>query len=126
MFKKPLLILFVLVLLGVSGYVGTVYYSQIFAKDVQGKILKVERLTQQGAVISTNAAVPEKVYFSFAVAVQDSKDGHIYAAATEDTRWAVVTEGKCADARFFPYPPWHMEKRGTFFGAQLIQMFDCK
>ncbi len=124
MSKKPFVILFAVLFLAAAGYVCVAYYSQVFAKTVQGRILKVERITQPGAVIA-NGEIPNRALFSFAVSVQDQADHLIYTAATEDTRWATVAPSRCAIARFFPYPPWHLEKRGTYFGAQLVEELEC-
>jgi hypothetical protein len=63
--------------------------------------------------------------FSFAIAIRDQK-GTIHTASAEDRQWAVVEKGQCVEAKFFPYPPWNLDKSGTFFGARLLKLYDCK
>ncbi len=115
------IVLFVLLAIG-AGVVSVMYFPFVFAKNVQGEITGVERVTEPSMVVGqTN---PANV-FSYAVAVRSFKDGEVYTSSTEDRRWGVVTKGQCADVRLFRYPPWDLEKGGTFFGARLIRLFDC-
>ena len=62
--------------------------------------------------------------FSFAVAIR-TPDGEVHTASAEDRQWAAVTEGLCVKAKFFPYPPWKLEKAGTFYGARLLESKVC-
>lgn len=101
------------------------YWPYVFAKTVEGSVIKVEKLMDPVAVISREGEPSSKV-FSFAVAIKDSKTSEIFTASTEDRQWAAVQgEGFCAEAKFFPYPPWKFEKSGTYFGARLLRLWAC-
>ncbi len=101
----------------------TTYYSYIFAKTVNGEIIGVERVTEPTAIIAGNLT-PQQMY-SFAVAIRDKETGTIFTASSEDRQWAVAKKGFCANAKFYPYPPWNLEKSGTYFRARLIELQDC-
>lgn len=114
--------MFILVLIGVVfGF--TNYYSYIFSKSVDGEIIGVERVTEPAAIIG-GALTPQQMY-SFAVAIRDKETGTIFTASSEDRQWAVAKKGFCAIAKFYPYPPWNLEKSGTYFRARLIELRDC-
>lgn len=121
--KSVLVVLFVVV----AGYLVVDYYPYIFAKDVKGTLTAVERLMNpQVAVIQggTNGELSQQI-FSFAIGVKDEKTGEIFTASSEDRRWAAAQKDQCAEVRFFPYPPWRIDKSGTFFNARLVKLFDC-
>jgi hypothetical protein len=119
--KKALIFFILFSLLIGSGVIVWQFYSYIFAKTIVGEITGVERVTQPTTIIGNNT--PAQIY-SFAVAVR-TPEGEIHTASTEDRQWAVVQKGQCGEAKFFPYPPWNIEKSGTYFGARLIRLFDC-
>ncbi|MCE3011014.1 MAG: hypothetical protein LW875_10420 [Proteobacteria bacterium] len=103
------------------------YYSFIFSEKIEGIVEKVERVqlnvslmqVQDSPGTSLNPAL-----YSFAVAIK-TKNGEIKTSSAEDRQWAVVEAGKCAEARFYPYPFWNLNKAGTYFNARLIKYFDC-
>ncbi len=121
--KKLVLVLLVLVAIAAS-YVCIRWYSYIFARTVKGKILKVERVSPPEAIVVGGSPANPNALFSFAVAIRD-EHSVIHTASSEDRQWAVAEPGKCAEARFFPYPPWEFEKAGTYFGARLVHLMDC-
>lgn len=123
--KKGITLFFLANLIFAVGFVLIKYYSYVFAKEVEGEIFGIERVTQPQAVVATqpNAIAPEQL-FSFAVAIRDSK-GEIFTASSEDRQWAVVQKGQCAIAKFLPYAPWEFAKSGTFHGARLIKLYEC-
>ena len=98
-------------------------YSFVFSKTVKGEVVEVERVVQPTAIIG-NGISPDQI-FSFAVMIR-SFDGAIYSASTEDRQWAVAKKGYCVEARFYPYPPWNLEKSGTYYNARMVRAFDCK
>lgn len=99
-------------------------YSFVFSKVVTGEIMEVERVTQPSTVIG-GAMTPEQMY-SFAVMIR-SETGEIFSASSEDRQWAVAKKGYCVEARFYPYPPWNLEKADTYFNARLVKVLsDCK
>ncbi len=101
------------------------YYSYIFARTVSGKVLGVERVTDPAAIVTApgGSLSPAQIY-SFAVAVQTTA-GEIVTGSTEDRQWAIVKEGQCAEAKFFPYPPWDLNKAGTYHDVRLVRLFNC-
>ncbi|MNS97810.1 hypothetical protein D3C72_1321580 [compost metagenome] len=74
--------------------------------------------------MSSRNDITEKV-FSFSVGIKDAKTGIIHTSSSEDRQWAVAQPGQCAEAVYLPYPPWVLKKRGTFFGARLIKLYEC-
>lgn len=111
--------LFVLAL----GYSFFQYYSYIFAKNITGEIVSVERVTEAAALINVDRVDPTQLY-SYAVAIRDSK-GEIHTASGVDRQWAVAQKGQCVEAKYYPYPPWNLDKGGTYFNARLMRLFDC-
>ncbi|UOF01870.1 hypothetical protein [Bdellovibrio reynosensis] len=101
-------------------------YSIIFSKTVIGEITGVERIEVPVALVTRSDSNITPKMFSFAVGIRDEKTGEIYTSSTEDRQWAVAKAGQCAEAVYLPYPPWDFEKKGTFHGARLIRLFDCK
>ncbi|MBX9768659.1 MAG: hypothetical protein K2X47_15400 [Bdellovibrionales bacterium] len=100
------------------------YYSYIFAKTVVGEVIDVARVNDQTALIATGATIPNHQMFSFAIAVR-GPDGQIVTASGEDRQWAVVQKGLCVEMKVFPYPPWKLDKAGTYFGARAHRVYDC-
>jgi hypothetical protein len=126
--KKAVFFVLTVLILLIGGGVTIKFWSYIFAKDVEGQIIKVERLVDPMAVAVMGGAEggPNSKVFSFAVAVKDGKTGEIMTGSTEDRQWAAVDgEGFCGHARFFPYPPWRFDKAGTYFGVRLLKMWSC-
>ncbi|MEW6057285.1 MAG: hypothetical protein AB1540_11805 [Bdellovibrionota bacterium] len=107
-----------------AGFIAVRFYSFVFAKNVKGEIVGIERVTQPSAIISGQTPIPPSQIFSFAVAVRD-ETGEITTSSSEDRQWAVAQKGQCVEAKFLRYPPWDLEKSGTFFGARLVRLFDC-
>lgn len=122
--------LLVLIILFGMGYVFVAYYSYIFAKSVVGTVERIERVELNVSLLQ--AATDKKgdshiapELYSFAVAIREKNSSEIYTASAMDRQWAVATNGQCAEAKFYPYPPWNFEKSGTFFNARLIRLWDC-
>lgn len=107
-----------------AGYITVRFWPYIFAKTIEGEVIKVEKLMDSVAILSRND--PSNKVFSFAVAIKDKATGEIFTASTEDRQWAAVQgEGLCAQAKFFPYPPWELDKSGTYYGARLLRLWSC-
>lgn len=116
----------VIIVLIVIGYIVVQNYGYIFSRNVVGTIVKVERVELNVAIMQGTpgqSMAPE--LYSFAVAIKDDKSGEIVVGSSEDRRWAVVQTGQCAEARFFPYPPWRLDKSGTYYGAKLVKLSEC-
>lgn len=122
-FTKFVLILLVL---GLILWAVMANYSILFAKTVVGEITAVEKVELPVALMTRqdNADLAGQV-FSFSVGIRDEHTGEIHTAFSEDRQWAVAQVGKCAEARYLPYPPWDLKRRGTFFGARLIRLYEC-
>jgi hypothetical protein len=126
MLRRTLSLVLVFLIVVGLGWVVVHYYSYLFSKVVRGKIERVERVDLGTAVIQTApAGTPRDQLFSFAIAIRDEKSNEIFTASSEDRQWAVVQTGQCAEARLYPYPPWNLEKSGTFGNARLEKLFDC-
>jgi hypothetical protein len=119
------LVILILVLIG-AGYSSVRYYGFIFAKTIKGKIVKVEKVSPVGTLITGGGSVPAEQLFSFAVAIKADNSDEIHTASSEDRQWAVAQIGQCAEAKFFPYAPWELDKAGTYYGARLLRLFDCQ
>jgi len=107
--------------------VGFVYgYPYIFSRVIIGEITGAQHLLENTAIISSaspRAQVPSKI-FSFAIAVRDHKTSEIVTGSSEDRQWAAVKEGQCARAEFFPYPPWQLDRAGTYHSVRLLNLYD--
>jgi hypothetical protein len=121
--KKTILLVSLALVALLCSFIGIKYYTFVFAKTVTGKVIRVERINNGEAIIASKNT-PDFQLFSFAIAIRDAK-GEIHTSSSEDRQWAVVSEGQCASSRFFPYPPWQLDKAGTYFGARLERLYDC-
>jgi hypothetical protein len=115
-------LLIVICLLGV-GWGIVVNFEWVFSKVVVGEVIEVERF-QPPAVIGATMT-PEQM-FSVAVMIR-AESGEIFSSSSEDRQWAVAKKGYCVEARFYPYPPWNLDKADTYHNARLIKVLaDCK
>lgn len=115
-----LCILIAVIVLG-SGYV--VFYSYIHKRTVVGTVNGVHQLFENVAYLAGSKNPSPQIY-SAAVAVRDSKTSEIVTGSTEDRQWGVVKEGQCVQAVFFPYPPWNLQKAGTFYNVRVEKVYD--
>lgn len=122
--KKFMFTLLGLLLVGTTIYVLANYWPYIFSRKVQGVVADVQRIYTPVALIGGGSAPPTKELFSFAIAIKE-ESGEIVTASSEDRQWAVVKNGLCAEARFYPYPPWDFDKSGTYFNARLVRLNTC-
>lgn len=122
---KWLIAIFLILGLIATGVVVFNFYPYLFAKTIAGEILRVEQVGPTETIVTSGATSLPKALFSFAIAIRDAK-GEIHTGSTEDRQWAVAQPGQCAEAKFLPYPPWRLDRSGTFFGVRLIRLFECK
>lgn len=122
--KTKLALATVIVLFLAGIFVSIQYYSYVFARHVTGEVVAIDRVTQPTTIIGGSGQLPSSQVFSFAIAVKDLR-GEIVTASSEDRQWAVVEKGQCVDAKYFPYPPWELDKAGTYYNARLLRLFDC-
>ena len=81
----------------------------------------IERFNQPPAPGGSSEAVQK---FSFAIAVKDIS-GEIFAANSEDREWSLTRKGLCVEARFYPFPPWNIERSGTYSNVRLTKITEC-
>lgn len=103
-----------ILLLVTSSFLLLRYYSFIFARQIEGQIVALD----------LPASTPQES-FSFMIAIQ-TKAGDIFVATSEDRQWKMAQKGQCVVAKYFPYAPWQMDKFGSYHGAKLLKLFDCK
>jgi hypothetical protein len=101
-----------------------VYFPYIHQRHVVGPVKGVKQIFDAAAIVSTTGADPSSKIYSFAVAVQDTHSSEIVTGSTEDRQWGVVKEGQCVEATFFPYPPWNLQKSGTYYNVRFKKLFD--
>lgn len=121
-FTKFVLILF---FIGVATWAVLANYSVIFSRTIVGEITGVERIELPVALMAQVGTDVSGKMFSFAIGIKDPKTGEIHTASSEDRQWAVAEKGQCAEAVYLPYPPWDLSKKGTYYGARLIRLFEC-
>lgn len=112
-----------IVLLLICGAIAfvVVNYSWVFAKRVRGEIMDVQRVTNPTAILGR--ATEEQIH-SYAVLIK-ADDGKFYTASSDDRQWQVARKGYCVDALLYVYPPWDLEKSGTYFNARLNNIMLC-
>lgn len=99
------------------------HYSWIFAKNIRGEVIEIE----SSAIPSTPPANGSSETASttvFTVLIEAS-DGKMYTSTTTDEQWKVVRKGYCVQVLLYRYPPWDLERAGTFFNARLRQLYRC-
>ncbi len=124
--KKYIFSVLALLLVVTFGYTFINFYSYIFSRKVVGVIEKVEKIQLDIALMQTDPT--QKInpqLYSFAVAIKEPS-GEIVTASAEDRQWAVAQAGQCAEAIYYPYPPWRLDKANTYFGARLEKLRDCQ
>ena len=119
-FRNTVIFVFIFVL--VSLYL--VYFPYIHQRHVVGQVKGVKQIFEAAAIVPTTGGEPSTKIYSFAVAVEDSKSSEIVTGSTEDRQWGVVKEGQCVEAIFFPYPPWNLQKAGTYYNVRIKKLFE--
>lgn len=122
--KTYLKALFVILFFTIIGWGFVEFYPYIFAKTIEGRVDKVERVQVNVSLMQAGDNKMNPELFSFAVAIR-TPDGEVHTASAEDRQWAAVSEGLCVKAKFFPYAPWQLNKAGTFYGARLLESRVC-
>lgn len=120
---KALKWIIIAVLVVTLGFLFCDYYSFIFARRVVGVVTDVQHIEFNSAIVS-RASADLPFLHSFAVAIKET-EGEIVTASADDRQWAVVKVGQCVEAKYFPYPPWNLEKAGTYYGARLLKLSEC-
>lgn len=123
-FKAWLKKIGIFLVLFILGSVYLVYFPYIHKQHVSGPVKGVKQIFDAATIVSTTGSDPSSKIYSFSVAVQDSHSKEIVTGSTEDRQWGVVKEGQCVEADFFPYPPWNLQKSGTYYNVRLKKLFD--
>ncbi len=121
--KKWLLSILIFVGIVLVASVYLVYYSYFHSRTVTGPVSGVKQLLENTAFVA-GAHDPSTKIYSFAVGVKDLKTQEIVTGSTEDRQWGVVKDGQCVEAIFFPYPPWNLQKAGTYFNVRVQKLYD--
>lgn len=121
--KKWLLSILIFVGIVLMASVYLVYYSYFHARTVVGPVSGVKQLLENAAFVAGSHDPSSKIY-SFAVGVKDTKTQEIVTGSSEDRQWGVVKDGQCVEALFFPYPPWNLQKAGTYFNVRVQKLYD--
>lgn len=106
------------------SYLVVQNYSFIFSRKVTGLIISADRVPVNISLLQGSGDNMNPQMFSFAIAIRQD-DGEIVTASAEDRQWAAAQRGLCAEAVYFPYPPWKLMKSGTYYGARLDRLFEC-
>lgn len=122
--KRFMYVLLLLVFFGVVGYLVVDNYSFLFSKKVEGQVINVDRVTHSSMVMGNAVVKANNVLHLFAVSVRNDK-GEIFIGRTEDPQWAIVKNGNCVTAVFYPYPPWQLDKANTYFNVILKALKEC-
>ena len=109
--KLYLMSLFLLMLIALGAYGVFHYYGTIFSKTVDGRVVRLKPVPNENE--------------SYVIAVRDLH-GNIFTSIADGPRWALVKPGECAEVRFLPYPPWHVDRIGTYASSLLIKMRECR
>lgn len=100
-----------------------IFFPYIHKREVIGPVSGVKSSLESTTLITSSKDPSDKI-FSAAVAVKDIKTGEIVTGSTEDRQWGVIKEGQCVKALFFPYPPWNLQKAGTYNNARVISVYE--
>ena len=111
----------VIVILAVGSLVIS-NYEWVFSKNITGKVLDVQRVTDPSALVSARAT--EAQMHSYSILIQ-GEDGKLYTSASIDQQWQVVRKGYCVEALFYRNPPWKLDQANTFFNARVKQVTIC-
>ncbi len=123
---KQLLIFLIVAIFGLGLlYVFINFYPYIFSKRVTGEFLSIARVDIPMTIVTRPNAEMNPQVFSYAIAIRDPKSNEIFTASSQDRQWAVVQQGQCGEVKLFPYPPWKLERDGTYHNARLEKLFDC-
>lgn len=120
--KSAFRLLIVFLILAGAGSFVIAKWSWVFAKKVKGEIVGVERVTQPTAILSARAT--EAQIHSYSVLIK-GEDGKLYTASSEDRQWQVAKPGYCVEALLYVYPPWDLDRAGTYFNARLVELSEC-
>ena len=112
-----LTMLFFIVVVGGGSYLVYQKYGLLFAKSIDGQIVALETIQ------NFERRHPDDS--GYAVGVQNAA-GEIFAAKSLGEEWRIAHKGQCIRAKFFPYPPWDLQNRGTYWGVRVLNLKNCE
>ncbi len=115
------ILVLILIVVGVFIFV-IANYDWVFSKRITGEVVAVERVTDPAAIFS--ARMTDAQMYSYSVLIKGD-DGHLYTSSSEDRQWQVIKKGYCVDALLYRYPPWNLDKAGTFYNARVKDVKIC-
>jgi prepilin-type N-terminal cleavage/methylation domain-containing protein len=117
-------ILLIILASSIGGGVGL--YGYFKSQDVNGRLESVASAMPAGSIVGPGATQP---VFQAAVVIKRDDASYI-TFSTDDRQWAPFigdkAQGKCVNARIYPYAPWALSKAGTYYGGRLLSVSDCK
>ena len=122
-FTKWIKVIFTLAVVLVLASCYVIFYSYIHQRTVVGPVDGVHQLFENVTLLAGSRNPSPQIY-SAAVAVRDTQSSEIVTGSTEDRQWGVVKEGQCVEAVFFPYPPWNLQKAGTYHNARIVKLYE--
>ena len=112
----------ILAALLLGGGVGL--YGYMKSQDVSGRLDSVASAMPEGAIVGGSAAP----VFQASVIIKKN-DGSYLTFSTDDRQWASFignkANGKCVQARIYPYAPWALSKGGAYHSGRLLGVRDC-
>ena len=102
------------------------FYGYIFSRNVEGIVENIEKVQLNVALMQTTGGTGEisPQMYSYSVGIKE-KSGEIVTASAEDRQWGVPVKGQCLLANYYPYPPWELNKAGTYHNARLLKLWEC-
>lgn len=119
--KSIIIWLFGLLIISALGIFVVSNYSYVFAARIEGEVVEVERVMNPTAILgrATDAQI-----HSYAVLLKGD-NGKLYAASGDDRQWQVIKKGCRIKSILYVYPPWNLEKSGTYFNARVKEVLSC-
>jgi prepilin-type N-terminal cleavage/methylation domain-containing protein len=91
----------------------------LFRKNCAGKVTGISNLS--GQVNTVIGRVIPSATFSFAVEMDIGKE--IINFSSEDRQFATIEKGDSISVAIFKYPPWVLDKAGTYHNGRLLKKY---
>jgi prepilin-type N-terminal cleavage/methylation domain-containing protein len=119
-----LMVVVVIVLIVFGGLIGSCGGCQqmFFRKNCEGRVTGISNLSGQVSTIVTgrNNVFPGA---AFSFAVEMSVGNEIVNFSAEDRQFATIEKGDSISVAIFKYPPWVLDKAGTYHGGRLLRKY---
>jgi prepilin-type N-terminal cleavage/methylation domain-containing protein len=104
-----------------GGCAGCGGSKVFFRKNCIGKVTNISNLSGQVTTIVGKNNVYPGAAFSFAIEM--SANNEFVNFSSEDRQFATIEKGDSISVAFFKYPPWNMDKAGTYYGGRLLKKY---